>query len=231
VENPQNHLLKVKAEIMSELEKKPNVEFNFFQEFWRKAVHLSVLIIPFAYHVLQLELWFIQISLIAVFCFFIPMEIYRLKINPNTWINYITRESEKEEPANYITSTLIWILVLLGVNWFYPIEIAELALVATVLGDSAAALIGKGIGSYRLPLTEEKTIEGYIGGIVVTYALGFIFLLLIGKPSWILPLLPAIAIAVFDFFEDLPFWAADNLFHPLITLALAYILILLNVIS
>lgn len=216
---------------MSELEKKQLTDFNFFKELCRKAVHLSVLIIPFAYHVLQLELWFIQISLIAVFCFFIPMEIYRLKINPNTWINYITRESEKDEPANYITSTLIWIFVLLGVEWFYPMEIAELALVATVLGDSAAALIGRGIGSYRLPLTEEKTIEGYVGGIIVTYILGWIFLFLIGAPSLILPLLPAISIAVFDFFEDLPFWAADNLFHPLITLFLAYILIFFKIVT
>lgn len=216
---------------MSELEKKQLTDFNFFKELCRKAVHLSVLIIPFAYHVLQLELWFIQISLVAVFCFFIPMEIYRLKINPNTWINYITRESEKDEPANYITSTLIWIFVLLGVEWFYPMEIAELALVATVLGDSAAALIGRGIGSYRLPLTEEKTIEGYVGGIIVTYILGWVFLFLIGAPSLILPLLPAISIAVFDFFEDLPFWAADNLFHPLITLFLAYILIFFKIVT
>ena len=215
---------------MSQLEEKTTIEFNFFQELCRKAVHLSVLVIPFAYHVLQFKLWFIQLSLFGVLCFFIPLEIYRLKINPSTWVNFITRESEKDEPANYILTTLIWLLVLLGVYWFYPMEIAELALVATVLGDSAAALIGRGIGSYRLPFTEEKTIEGYIGGILVTYILGFIFLLLIGAPSIILPLLPAISIAVFDFFEDLPYWAADNLFHPLITLVLACILLFFKIV-
>ena len=209
-------------------------EFNFLNELGRKAVHLSVLIIPFAYHVMQFELWFIQLSLFGVLCFFIPMEFYRLKINPNTWLNFITRESEKDYPANYILTTLIWLIVLLGVDFFYTMVVAELALVATVLGDSAAALIGRGLGKRRLPRTYGKTVEGYVGGLVFTYIFGFIFLFLIGVQGTDLifvPLLPVIAIAIFDFFEDLPFWAADNLFHPLITIILGYILTLLNLIS
>ncbi len=209
-------------------------EFNFLNELGRKAVHLSVLIIPFAYHVLQIDLWFIQLSLFGVLCFFIPMEYYRLKINPSTWLNFITRESEKNYPANYLPSTLIWLLVLLGVGNFYSMIIAELALVATVLGDSAAALIGKGLGKHRLPYTTSKTIEGYIGGLLSTYVIGLIFLFIIGVQGsdlFIFPLLPTSAIAIFDFFEDLPFWAADNLFHPLITLIFGYILSLLNLIA
>jgi dolichol kinase len=206
-------------------------EFRFLNELGRKSVHLSVLIIPFVYHVLNFELWFIQLSLFGVLCFFIPMETYRLKINPGTWLNFITREAEKEEPANYIVTTFIWLMVLLGVYWFYPMEIAELALVATVLGDSAAALIGRGLGQHRLPFTKSKTIEGYLGGVFFTYLFGFIFLYLIGAPSIFLPFLPAVAIAIFDFFEDLPFWAADNIFHPLLTLVLAYLLIVLGIIN
>jgi dolichol kinase len=208
-----------------------NHEFHFLNELGRKTVHLTVLIIPFSYHVLKLELWFIQLALFGVLCFFIPMELYRLKINPRTWINFITREAEKDEPANYILTTLIWLIVLLGVYWFYSMEIAELALVATVLGDSAAALIGRGVGQHTLPFTKDKTIEGYLGGVFFTYLFGLIFLYLIGAPSLVLPLLPAIAVAIFDFFEDLPYWAADNLFHPLLTLFFAYILTLLEIIG
>ncbi len=208
-----------------------NQEFHFLNELGRKAVHLSVLIIPFSYHVLNIELWFIQLSLFGVLCFFLPMELYRLKINPRTWINYITREAEKDEPANYILTTLTWLIVLLGVYWFYSMEVAELALVATVLGDSAAALIGRGVGQHRLPFTRDKTVEGYFGGVFFTYLFGFVFLYLIGSPSFVLPLLPAITVAIFDFFEDLPYWAADNLFHPLITLLFAYVLTLIGIIS
>ena len=211
-----------------------NGEFKFLNELGRKAVHLSVLIIPFAYHVLQIQLWFIQLSLFGVLCFFLPMEFYRLKINTFTRLNFITRESEKEYPANYILTTFIWLIVLLGVDLFYSMIIAELALVATVLGDSAAALIGRGLGKHRLPHTEGKTIEGYIGGIGFTYLVGLVFLFLIGiegSDLLIVPLLPVISIALFDLFEDLPFWAADNLFHPLITIFFGYILTLLNLIT
>ncbi|PWI46569.1 hypothetical protein CEE45_16205 [Candidatus Heimdallarchaeota archaeon B3_Heim] len=207
------------------------IEFNFFNELGRKVVHLSVLIIPFSYHVLNFEIWFILLGLFSVLCFFIPIELYRLKINQNTRLNLFMREAEKEDPANYIFTTLIWLLVLLGVDLFYPMEIAELALVATVLGDSAAALIGKGVGKRRLPFTQEKTVEGYIGGVFFTYITGYLFLYIIGSPSLGLPLLPAIAIAFLDFFENLPFWAADNLFHPLISIFLAYFLILFDIIK
>ncbi|MFX0205739.1 MAG: phosphatidate cytidylyltransferase [Candidatus Hodarchaeota archaeon] len=206
-------------------------DFSFINELGRKAVHLSVLAIPLAYHWMQIKLWFIQFALLAIVLFFIPLEIYRLKINPSTWINYITRQSEKKEPANYILTTAVWLIALLGVNFLYSMEIAELAIIATHLGDSVAALLGRGIGRKQLPFTKQKTVEGYFAGIVGTYIIGFSFLLIVGIPSFFLPILPTIAIAIFDFFEDLPFWAADNLFHPMLTLILAIILDFLKILQ
>lgn len=203
---------------------KSNDNFNILNEVTRKAVHLSVLLIPIGYHVLKFPLSLIQMCLLGVLCFFVPMEIYRLKINPNMWINFITRPSEKKEPANYVITTAIWLLIILGVEVFYSIIIAELALVATVLGDSIAAIIGKGIGTHRLPFTSKKTIEGYISGLIGTYIIGVVFLLTINEFSLLFPLLPTIAWGVFDFFEDLPWYFADNIFHPLITLLLASLL-------
>ncbi|MFX0182798.1 MAG: diacylglycerol/polyprenol kinase family protein [Candidatus Hodarchaeota archaeon] len=206
-------------------------DFNFINELGRKSVHLSVLAIPLAYHWIKIELWLIQLTLLVIVVFFIPLEIYRLKINPSTWINYITRQSEKKEPANYILTTTVWLIVLLGVNFLYSIEIAEMAIIATHLGDSIAALIGRGIGRKRLLFTKQKTVEGYLSGIFGTYFVGFTFLLILGVPSFFLPILPTIVIAIFDFFEDLPFWAADNLFHPILTLLLAITLDLLQILS
>ncbi|MFX0052671.1 MAG: hypothetical protein ACFE8U_15440, partial [Candidatus Hermodarchaeota archaeon] len=81
------------------------------------------------------------------------------------------------------------------------------------------------------PFTKKKTIEGYLAGIFGTYIVGFLFLLIIGVPSFILPILPTIVIAIFDFFEDLPFWAADNLFHPMLTLIFAIILDFLKILQ
>jgi dolichol kinase len=198
-------------------------EMGFLNELGRKSVHLSVFAVPLAYHWLKIPLWFIQLALLLIVCiWFIPMEIYRLKINPNTWVNYITRSAEKEGIANYLITTTIWFIVLLGVSFeFYIIEIAELALVATVMGDSAAAIIGRGIGRIKLPCTKRKSVEGYIAGILVTYLVGLGFLFIIGLPDIFLPLLPTVAWGFFDFFEDLPWYFADNIFHPLITLILA----------
>jgi len=209
--------------------KNPSENFNILNEITRKAVHLSVLLIPIGYHILKFPLDFIQMCLLGALCFFVPMEIYRLKINPDTWINYITRPSEKNEPANYVLTTAIWLLVLLGVDVFYSIIIAELALIATVLGDSIAAIVGKGIGTHRLPFTQKKTIEGYISGLLGTYIIGAVFLLTINEFSLYFPLLPTIAWGVFDFFEDLPWYFADNIFHPLVTLVLAFLLSLLKI--
>ena len=213
------------------IEDQPHEEIGFLNELVRKSVHLTVFAVPLAYHWLNLKLWFIQLVLLLIVCvWFIPMEIYRLKINPNTWVNYITRSAEKEGVANYVLSAVIWLIVLLGVSFkLYAIEIAELALVATVMGDSAAAIIGRGIGRKQLPFTKRKTVEGYIAGIVGTYLIGFGFLFAIGEPNLFLPILPTIALGVFDFFEDLPWYFADNIFHPLITLLLAIILRIANI--
>ena len=197
-------------------------DFRFINEIYRKSVHLSVLLIPLTYHWLKFDLWVIQMTLVGILLILIPIEIYRLKFNPSTWINNLTRQAEKTEPANYVLTTTGWVIVMLGANLFYPIEIAELAIVSTHLGDSAAALIGRGIGKRKLPFTERKTIEGYIAGVVGTYLIGFIFLILIGNPSFFLPLLPTLVLGIFDFFEDLPYWAADNIFHPILTVFLAF---------
>ena len=207
------------------LEPQTSSDFKFLNELGRKSVHLFVLVIPAAYHWLNIELWVIQLALLATLVVFIPLEFYRLKINPNSRINYLTRQSEKSDPANYVLVSIAWFVILLGVNTFYTIELAEMAIVATHLGDSLAALVGRGIGKTRLPLTEGKTIEGYIAGILGTFAIGWLFLLSVGVPSLLIPIFPALAVGLFDFFEDLPFWAADNLIHPGITVIAISLLI------
>ncbi|MHA2246558.1 MAG: diacylglycerol/polyprenol kinase family protein [Candidatus Hodarchaeales archaeon] len=223
---------------MDETKRNDPEEFNFFNELVRKTVHLSVWIIPLAYHWLKLDLWFIQLALAGSLFILIPLEFYRVKINPNSWIQayvykYITRASEKEGPANYILTTTIWLVLLLGVgvefagetwNGFYSMEIAELVLVTTVMGDSAAALMGKAVGRMRLPLTKNKTVEGFMGGMITCYLIGFVFLSLVSLPPILLPLIPTIVWCCFDFFEDLPWYLADNLFSPTIAAVIIAVL-------
>ncbi|UCE14152.1 MAG: phosphatidate cytidylyltransferase [Candidatus Heimdallarchaeota archaeon] len=222
---------------MDRVEDQNAEEFNFINEVGRKAVHLSVWAIPFAYHWILPVLGFssddslliIRLSLAGFLCIFFPIEFYRIRINPNSWIQvyiykFITRASEKEGPANYILTTTVWLIVLLGVNLFYSMEVAELVLVTTVMGDSAAALVGKGLGSTKLPFTEQKTVEGFIAGIVTNYVIGFVFLSIVGVPPFLLPIIPTVVWSCFDFFEDLPWYLADNLFGPPIAVVIIAIL-------
>jgi dolichol kinase len=214
-------------------------EFKFLNELGRKSIHITVWAIPLAYHLvmpglgisLNDALLIIRLALLGFFCLFIPLEIYRIKFNPNTWINHFTRASEKDGPANYILTATVWLVLLLGVNVFYEMEVAELVLITTVMGDSAAALIGKGIGRNKLPLTDRKTIEGFLAGLITNYAFGFGFLLVVWDlclPTIILPIIPTIVWGLFDFLEDLPWYLADNLFTPPIA---AIIIALLELIA
>lgn len=200
-------------------------DFKFLNELGRKSIHLTVWTIPLAYHLVMPglgispdnALLIIRLGLLSFFCFFIPLEIYRIKFNPNTWINHFTRASEKYGPANYILTATVWLVLLLGVNVFYEMEVAELVLITTVMGDSAAALVGKGIGHIKLPLTNKKTLEGFLAGLLTNYVIGFCFLILvfgISLSSIILPIIPTIVWGLFDFLEDLPWYLADNLFAP-----------------
>jgi len=216
---------------MDDTQKQSSDEFKFYNELGRKSVHMSVWAIPLAYHLIfpalalssDTSLFIIQISLLGFLCFFVLLEIYRIKFNPNTWINHFTRPYEKDRPANYIFTAAVWLVLLLGVNFFYEMEVVELVLITTVMGDSAAALVGKGIGRIRLPLTKEKTIEGFIAGILTNYLIGLCFLILVwvnlssSYQVWfvyVLPLIPTIVWGLLDFFEDLPWYLADNLFNP-----------------
>lgn len=216
---------------MDDTQKQSSGEFNFYNELGRKSVHLSVWAIPLAYHLIlpalslssDTSLFIIQISLLGFLCFFVPLEVYRIKFNPNTWINHFTRSTEKDRPANYIFTAAVWLVLLLGVNFFYEMEVVELVLITTAMGDSAAALVGKGIGRVRLPLTKEKTIEGFVAGILTNYLIGLCFLIFVwanlssSYQIWfvfILPLIPTIVWGLLDFFEDLPWYLADNLFNP-----------------
>jgi len=231
---------------MDDIQKQSSEELRFYNELGRKSVHMSVWTIPLAYHLIMpalglssdTSLFIIQISLLGFLCFFVPLEVYRIKFNPNTWINHFTRSSEKDRPANYILTAAVWLVLLLGVNFFYEMEVVELVLITTVMGDSAAALVGKGIGRVRLPLTEEKTIEGFIAGILTNYLIGLCFLVLVwlnlssSYQVWfiyILPLIPTIVWGLLDFFEDLPWYLADNLFNPpLATIVIALLELILS---
>jgi len=189
-------------------------------ELERKSSHLVVLIFPVSLHCLHLKLGLIQLVLLISVITILFIELYRIRINKNFFINRFTRDKEKTEIAVYLYNTTIWFLIFLSAN-YYDFAIAELAILSTHLGDGAAAIIGKSVGKYRLILTKHKTWEGFFAGVIVTLFTGGIFLLTIGymdKLWWVI--IPGCVVGILDFFEGLPTWAGDNILNPLVSLAI-----------
>jgi dolichol kinase len=214
-------LLREKAENKmrktSDLNRKAHTD-SLSVELKRKSSHLFVLIFPISLHCLHLKLWLIQLVLLILVITILFVELYRIRINRNFFINRFTRKKEKTEMAVYFYSTTIWFLIFLSAN-YYDFAIAELVILSTHLGDGAAAIIGKTVGRYRLILTEHKTWEGFFAGVIVTLFSGGIFLLTTGytdKLWW--AIIPGFVVGILDFFEDLPTWTADNILNPSISL-------------
>lgn len=193
-------------------------------ELLRKSTHLSALIFPISFHLLHLQLRFIQFTLLVLFIIFSLVEFYRLRVNRNIFINRLLRGKEKTEIGiNFYTITT-WFLIFLSAGG-YDFVIAELAILSTHMGDGTAAIIGKAVGRHRLILTKHKTWEGFFAGVIVTLLTGGIFLLTIGytdKLWW--AIIPGFVVGTLDFFEGLPNFAADNVLNPSLSLVILLIL-------
>ncbi|MFX0114371.1 MAG: diacylglycerol/polyprenol kinase family protein [Candidatus Hodarchaeota archaeon] len=142
----------------------------------RKAFHSLVLSLPIGYHVLKVPLEVVILVFLLILTLFIPIEIIRLKF-PGFFLNRVVRKSEEDKIANYVPTTMVWCGLTIGAYWgFYPFEYAEAAIIATVIGDAAAALAGKSFGTRRLVFTERKTVEGAVVGFLVTWIISSSFL-------------------------------------------------------
>ena len=126
-------------------------------EIRRKIVHLSILVIPIGYE------WTSQDTLLL---FVIPVFIGLLSVDllrhfhPGTaflfrrfFFGRVLREREKPTlmgSTYFLFSTILTLLI-------FPKPIAITSLLVLILSDTAAALVGKGIG--KIPLF-GKTLEG-----------------------------------------------------------------------
>ena len=147
------------------------------EEFVRKLFHLIAFMIPAGYHVFQCSIEIIILAFLVILILFIPIEFVRIRF-PTFFLNRYVRRSEENKIAVYVPTTLVWLGLTLGAFWdFYPFEYAEAAIVSTVVGDAAAALIGKRFGTHQLLRTQHKTVEGALAGFVVTWLISGGFLI------------------------------------------------------
>lgn len=176
-------------------------------ELIRKAIHVSFLVVPLAYFY-GVPKYLVRDFLLAGTILSIGVEILRLH-EPRVrsffkqFFGGLTRRHEKRA---LLGSTYLMIASLVSVELF-SVEICTAALGALVLGDTAAALIGKKWGRIH-PFGSRKSLEGSISLMVVS----FLFSLLLVRLPWEIALVGAVVAAIFEF---LPIPLDDNFAIPL----------------
>ena len=128
-------------------------------EIRRKLVHLATLIIPIGYGLTSAETVFVV--LLPLFLFLLSVDLLR-HLHPGTaslfqkyFFGRVLREEEKPTlmgSTYFLFSSILTILL-------FPKSISIASLLILILSDTAAALIGKGIG--RIPIF-KKTLEGAV---------------------------------------------------------------------
>lgn len=93
----------------------------------------------------------------------------------------------------------------------FPFEIACLAVIVLVIGDSFSTLIGHHFGKHRLPIDWRKTWEGSLGGLLISIFACGIFSFFISIPT------NYIFIASFTgmIAESFSKWVNDNILIPI----------------
>lgn len=126
-------------------------------EIKRKIVHLATLSIPIGYGFLPVET--VVTILLPLFLGFLTVDLlrhYHSGVNSlfqKYFLGTVLREEERETLMGSTYFLFSSILVVL----FFPKSVAIVSLLILILSDTAAALVGKGVGRVRI---FGKTLEG-----------------------------------------------------------------------
>jgi len=174
-------------------------------EITRKIVHLATLIVPLGYALTSEET--VLVFLVPFFICFLSVDLLRhylpglASLFQKYFFGRVLREEEGETfmgSTYFLFSTILTILL-------FPKPISISSLLILILADTAAALVGKGIGRFRI---SGKTLEG-------SMAFFFTALLIV----WIYPTLNrfsgSVAALGATLVELLPLRVNDNLTIPL----------------
>ncbi len=176
-------------------------------ELKRKAIHLASLVIPLGYFASPAA-WYVwwERALLASVILSLAIEVFRLNHprSRHVFRHFFGELLRNHEEATLLGSTYLLIACLLSIHLF-PKPVAVLALSFLILGDTAAAIVGKSVGRVRI---FGKTLEGSLACFAVCYGL-----------TAIMPGIPfpvgLIGAAVATVFELLPIPLDDNFRIPL----------------
>ncbi len=160
------------------------MQWSFKREVARKVIHfLSLFILLFYFWVAEFFNPDTALTiLVFVLIFFLFLEYIRLEVSENIpllgrlW-KYVRRDKEKKSLGGEIYF-LIGAIIVLAV--FDP-RIAVAAILMTIFGDMAAALVGKRFGKHYISFLKEKAWEGVLAQFFVDIVMGvFVFFFLTG---------------------------------------------------
>ncbi|MCK4304480.1 MAG: phosphatidate cytidylyltransferase [Candidatus Eisenbacteria sp.] len=143
---------------------------RWFGEMWRKGVHLSAILIPLGYYFTSEKTGRrILISLCGIVFLIDVIRLNQPRIRTFFFI-FFGRLVRDHERYNLLGATYLMLSSLICAYAFEkPIAVAAIAFL--ILGDSAAALVGKSIGRIRV---FGKTLEGSLACFAVCMATGWV---------------------------------------------------------
>ena len=179
---------------------------SLLPEIRRKAIHLSFILVPLIYLYDILPKRFIVRGLLAAVLVSLVFELVRMhdarvRLLLSRFFRDLVRRHESKQ---LLGSTYLLIAAVLTIELFSK-EVAVASLGALVLGDSAAALVGKTMGRVRIL---GKTLEGSLACFVVSFLFAWG---VVGLPAW----MAACGALTATLFELLPVPLDDNFRIPL----------------
>ena len=189
---------------------------SLLPEIRRKAIHLTFILVPLIYFYDLLPKVVIVRGLLVAVLASIVFELARLhdarvRFLVSRFFRDLVRRHEQKQ---LLGSTYLLIAAVLTIELFSK-PVAVSALGALVLGDTAAALVGKTAGRVRLL---GKTLEGSLACFTVSFLFAWG---VVGLPAW----LAACGALTATLFELLPIPLDDNFRIPL---SMGYVLKLLG---
>jgi dolichol kinase len=182
-------------------------------EIKRKIVHMSSLAIPAGYLLFSGKT--VISILVPLFLAFLLVDLLRQyhagtsRLFKKFFVGTILREKE----SNSLMGSTYFLFSSVLVVFFFPKSIAIASLLILILSDTAAALVGKGIG--KVPIFRRKTLEGSLAFFVSSQLI-----------VWIYPglnhLWGALGALAATLIEALPVKVDDNLTIPLIAGAIMF---------
>ena len=195
------------------------MEISFYNEFKRKAIHLVALAIPIGYFLLPKLLSLLILTPFALGS--IVIDIIRLKRLPlhgflNRLIGPVLREHEDSDftGSSYILTASVLSILLFDKN------VAVAAISFIILGDIAAALVGRRYGKIKI---KRKSLEGSLACLFMCLLVAILVAIIFPRfPLWI----GVVGAFTATIVEGITFPINDNFSVPLISGLFMHILLI-----